>query len=422
MRILEDIRPLLWKEFLDLRRDRKTLITSILMPVILLPLLGLLGVALISQQPVTIAVIDLDRATAASPLLGINISSREIAANITYKLKTMGFTVIVANDTGIISSPDIDLAVIIPRGFAENASSVNATGRIVIVRKATIQAAARAEAAVRGIIASINNRLAVEKIRGLARRANMTYAEPAAFLHPVSARTRLVSITGERVGYEEELRSLFARILVLALSFVVTPAVSYVIDGIIGERERKTIEMLLSNPMPVSTIMYAKLVAATALGLITAVADALGLVAYIGLSILAMGGGFLVLFDPVLLIVHSVVAFFTILVTVTIALPFITRTRGIRSASNIASIITTMGIIVFFTGFIVDYARLEPLTKTILYIIPYTHSILAIQYYVIGYSATALAHILVLASLSIILLYISLKTINTEKLLIAPQT
>ncbi len=417
----EELRPLLWKEFLDLKRDKKTLATSILMPVLLLPLLGLVGLALVSQQPVTIAVVDADNSTAYSPILGINMSSSEIASNLTRGLRDAGFAVVETGDPGIVSRPDIDLAIIIPRNFTREAVSLNGTGKIIILRKATLQSAARAEAVARALIARINQRLADLKIRGLADYANLT-VDPEAFRSPIEAETRLVSITGERVGYEEELRSIFARILVLALSFVVTPAVSYVIDGIIGERERKTMEMLLAHPVPVSTIIYSKLVAATVLGLITAVADVLGLVAYMALTVLAMGGAVLFVIDPALMLLHAVVAFFTILVTVTIALPFITRTRGIRSASNIASIVTTAGIIVFFTGFLVDYSRLEPLTKTILYIIPYTHSILAIQYYVVGYVAQAMIHILVLIALSIALLYISLKTISTEKLLIAPET
>ena len=412
---------LLWKELVDLSRDKKTIATSILLPLIIFPMLGLLSLALLVQQEVTIAVVDQDQSTYTNSILNITVSSKDLVDLLVRVLHDSGYNVFIANSTDVLEDPNVDLVVLIPRGFTENASSTLSKARVTVYKRAAVQASSRAEGLVYAIVDSFGQRISIMKINALARLAGVNVTAEA-ILNPVGTRTILVNIQGQQVGVEAELKSTLARILVLALSAVITPAASFMIDGIIGERERKTIEMLISLPLPVSRIIYAKLVAATMLGLLTAIADALGFLAYMVLTVSALGGQLGIILDYNLLLLHSIVAFFTILVTISIALPFITRTRGIRSASNIASIIAIIGTLIFFTGFIVDYTRLPVDIKTLFYLIPYTHSVLAIQYYVMGYPIESITHIGVLIILSTILLVVSTKLINTEKLLIAPRT
>ena len=416
---LNYLKTLIWKELLDLSRDKKTLFTSILLPLVMLPLTGLLNLALVSEQPVRIAVIDLDNTTYTDPYLNITFSSKWVLNNITYYLKKYGYIVNISHSTDILYDPSIDLVVVIPKGFSKNATSLDNVARVIIYKKAGVQAATRAESTISSVLNYLSYRLSNEKISSIARLLNVTII-PDAIRNPVQSKTEIVTIHGTPAQPEIEMKNMFARILVLGLSFVIAPAASFVIDGIIGERERKTIEMLLASPAPVTSIIYSKMIAATVLGLITAIADAIGLVAYMFLFSLATGIPFGLVIDPMILLVHSITAFFTILSTITISLPFITRTRGIRTASNIASIVTTIGIVFFFTGFMIDYIRLPPSILYPLYLVPFTHSILVIQSYIVGYYLRAILHGLVLAISSVILLFLTAKTISTERLLVAP--
>ncbi len=416
---LNYLKTLIWKELLDLSRDKKTLFTSILLPLVMLPLTGLLNLALVSEQPVRIAVIDLDNTTYTDPYLNITFSSKWVLNNITYYLNKYGYIVNISYSTDILYDPNIDLVVVIPKGFSKNATSIDSVARVIIYKKAGVQAAARAESTINSVLNYLSYRLSDEKISSIGRLLNVTIL-PDALRNPVRSKTEIVTIHGAPAKPEVEMKNMFARILVLGLSFVVAPAASFVIDGIIGERERKTMEMLLASPAPVTNIIYSKMIAATVLGLITAIADAMGIVAYMFLFSLATGIPFGLVIDPMILLVHSITAFFTILSTITISLPFITRTRGIRAASNIASIVTTIGIVFFFTGFMIDYIRLPPNILYPLYLIPFTHSILVIQSYMVGYYLRAVLHGLVLAISSIVLLFITARTISTEKLLVAP--
>ncbi len=415
----KDLEVLLHKELLDLWRDKKTLFTSVLMPLIMLPLLGLMSLALVTQQPVNIAIVDLDRNCSENPLLNITVDSKWMVGNLTKYLKKYGYNVSIYNNIDVIKNPDIDVIVIIPKDFSLNASSLNNTAEITVYRKAGYQSASRAESTIYSIVSVFSYNISRLKLEALTRLAGVN-ATLQSLRNPVQAYTELITVTGEKVSFKVEFRNMFARTLVLALSFIVTPAASYVIDGIIGERERKTIEFLMVSPIPLSHIIYAKMIAATVLGVITAVADALGLVAYMVMFGIAYGGKVLLMIDYQLLLVHSVTAFFTILSTITITLPFITRTRGIRSASNVASIVTLVAVMFFFTGFFIDYIKLSPEILYPLYIIPYVHSILVIQSYMLEQYIRSVLHILFLAITSLALLVFTTKTINSEKLLIAP--
>ncbi len=416
---LNYLKTLIWKELLDLSRDKKTIFTSVLLPLVMLPLIGLLSFALVSEQPVRIAVIDLDNTTYTNSYLNITFSSKWVLGNITYYLKKYGYIVNISHSTDILYNPNIDLVVVIPKGFSKNATSLDNIARVIIYKKAGVQAATRAESTINSVLNYLSYKLSNEKISSIAHLLNITII-PDALRNPVQSKTEIVTIRGTPAKPEVEMKNMFARILVLGLSFVIAPAASFVIDGIIGERERKTIEMLLASPAPVTSVIYSKMIAAAVLGLITAIADAMGLVAYMFLFSLATGIPFGLVVDPMILLVHSITAFFTILSTITISLPFITRTRGIRTASNIASIVTTIGIVFFFTGFIIDYIRLPPSILYPLYFVPFTHSILVIQSYIVGYYLRAMLHGLVLAVSSMILLFLTAKTISTERLLVAP--
>lgn len=421
MRGTSRIRVLLWKEALEISRDRKALITTILLPLIAMPAIGLLTVFLMVQQPVNIAVVDEDASTHVSPVFNITVSSRDLAAGIREHLSRSGFNVYMYGDKWTaLSNSSIDLVVVIPRGFAENASSVDRVASVDIIRRANVQAAQQAEGTVRGFIDYYSAQLSGRKLEALAKLASVGPVDVNALRNPiVVGSVVLVSPSGAEVGAEEALKSLVARLLVLSFSFVVTPAASYVIDGVIGERERKTMEMLLTSPASVSEVFLSKLVAASMLGVLASLADLGGILAYVTLIIMAFGGGILVVMDPVLVCIHVVTAFLTILVTVSIATPFIARSSGLRSASNVAGIVSSIGLVFFIIGWMIDFPKLPPSIMYPLMLVPYTHSILAIQGYVYGELAVVARSLIVLPAVSLVSMIIAIRFIDKEKLLLA---
>ncbi|MEM4758832.1 MAG: ABC transporter permease, partial [Desulfurococcaceae archaeon] len=135
------MKALIHKELIDLLRDRKTIITTILLPVITFPLLGFIVGIIYSQQPVRVAIVDADKSIYTDPLTNITVSSEWLVNNITSRLEKMKFEVEKVNSIEAIKNPIYDVVVLIPENFSINASSLNKSARVIIYRRAVFQSA-----------------------------------------------------------------------------------------------------------------------------------------------------------------------------------------------------------------------------------------------------------------------------------------
>lgn len=402
----------LWKELREYTRDKKAIISTVILPPLALIAIGLVTVLLAIQKPLVISLINEDRGDVALQL------STMLASELTkagYKVLELG------NLTEARLNPQIDLIVVIPQGFTDNATSWDRVAHVRIYKRTGISGEQidMAENRVRGVLAAFSSLISAQKISELAKMANITINIDAV-RNPIQVEVPVyVSVHGEPAKVEDVWRPFIARLLILSFSFIVTPAATYVIDGIVGERERKTMEMLIASPLGVREFIVAKTIAASIVGLISALSDLLGLYLYTTTLAYMIGSFILGVIDPGLIFLHATVSFLTIIATISLSLPFISRTRGIKSASSVVSIITTLGLAFYIAGWVVDFYKLPITTRTALLIVPYAHSVMAIQAYVYSdYTLVALCT-LVLLILSILLVYASTKILDREKVLLA---
>lgn len=412
---LNNIRTLTWKEIKELSRDRKLIITTILFPLISLPTIGLLTAMLLQYQPVVIAVINQD------PIVD-NVKTW-FTENLVKNLASRGYAVAELNDVEIaLRDVNVDLIVIVPNDFSSNLTSFDKVAYLKVVRRAGVseERVSRAEQDLRTIVSALSAVISQEKIKTLVNIAGIEVYDTEAIRNPIQIMVPLyVAPTGEPAKPEDIIKPFIARLLILTFAFIVTPASSYIVDGIVGERERKTMEMLLVSPAGLWDLLTSKIIAASIIGLISSLADVAGLLVYFGVLITALGGWFIAVFDPFLIGLHALTAFLSILVTVSIAIPFITRAKGIKTASNIAGLLSMIGLSFFVSGWIIDFYRLPSDIIRILMFVPYTHSVMAIQSYVYGDRFMVFINITILLVLSILTLAISLRTLDREKVLLA---
>jgi ABC-2 type transport system permease protein len=414
MKPFNALKAMLWKEVKEIKRDRKLLISTILLPLISLPAIGILTALLLYYQPIFIAVVNQDVEEETNKWFVDNLISDLSSRG--YKVET------VQELDAALRNLTFDLIIKIPLGFSENLTSLNKVAYVEIIKRAGVSGdrVDRAEQDVKNIIASISNAVSELKIKDLAGRAGLIDVNVDAIRNPVQVKIPIyIGPSGEPAKIEDIVKPFIARLLILSFTFIVTPASTFIVDGIVGERERKTIEMLLSSPAGLWDLLVAKLVSSSLIGLIASLADIIGLLLYYGILVTALGGWFMAVFDPGLIILHAFTAFLTILVTVSISLPFITRTKGIRTASNIASMFSIIGLAFFVAGWIIDFYKLPENILNPLLLIPYTHSVLVIQSYVYRDYSRSLGSISVLIVLSLIIMVVSLKTLDREKVLLA---
>ena len=404
----------LWKELKEFTRDRKALLVTLLLPPLALSAIGLVTVLLLTQRQVFISIVNVDEESE----IALNVTSR-----LYNELSKAGYNVSETHDLkSVLRDPSIDLIVVIPRGFTNNVTSLDRVAFIEVIKRAGISSEQVdvAENTVRSIISTISTEISELKISTLAEKAGISTYSVEAVRNPVQVKVPVyIGVHGEPAKIEDIWRPFIAKLLILSFSFVVTPASSYVIDGIIGERERKTMEMLLASPLGLTEFLIVKVLAASIVGLIAAISDLMGLYVYVAVLMAAVGGFILGVLEPGLILLHAVISFLTILTTTSISLPFISRTRGIKSASSVASLISTLGLAFFVAGWIIDFYKLPSTLLKILLVVPYTHSILAIQAYVYRDQLVVAGCTLVLLVLSTILVFISTRTLDREKVLLA---
>jgi len=401
---------ILWKELLDLIRDRRTVLATIILPIIFYPTLGGLIGYVFRAQPVYIAYIDYDNSQYSEKLFNIlernasNIGNYYILPNYTSPLEAL-------------ANPNIDMVIVVPEGFGDNISnSLEGVSTIILMFNVVSTKSSEALNFVNSALNAFSTLIVKDRVRKFAPNINVK-----SFLNPVEARLELVGPGGRKARPEERFLYLTLMILVLGLYFSMHPAISFVADSITGEKERRTLEALLVTPASRLEILAGKLVASLALSGTAAAMNTIGVFLMYFMLFSGLAGISITIAGGVgLITVYAATAFLTITVTVAITLIISVMSRSIRVAhSNSVAIITALALILFASL----YGDIEKIASTllpVLYLIPYTHSVLALTTYVKYGLFYSVKHLLALIFYTIVLLILGAKLFTGERMLITP--
>ncbi|MFN3267881.1 MAG: ABC transporter permease [Zestosphaera sp.] len=261
----------IWKELKDMLRDIRTLAAIAFLPLLILPLMSLTSIYAQGLQPGHVALINYDRSSGS--IGGVNITSDDILREISETLERYGFQVFHGATT------NVDATIIIREGFAKNLTSLTERARLELIKTLGSSKADQVESIVSNIVNDLNFRIASLKVAELGSVAGLNVSVDSV-LRPVEAQVRVVGVGGAPVSYEETLKVYIARFLSFSLIFVTTPSTAYITDSVIGEKERKTLEALLSTPVPRYALIVGKVVSTSLIGLLTGFTNALGLLLF----------------------------------------------------------------------------------------------------------------------------------------------
>ncbi len=413
---MKKIKPIIWKEFLDLSRDWRTLLSTILLPLVILPVLGFMAFSLSQEQSIQLIIVVEDNSTGRIGNVFFN------ASNITQLLfeESKGKNIAIREyynySKAVRENPYFDLILIISEDFVENATSLTRQGILKVVLRIGSAKSNEALNIVYGAVNKLNNILSNAKIKYLAILANVT-VNPDSIRSPLLiAQPSYAGIGGKPASLLDELRAYTAKILMFALLFVTPPISSFMSDTIVGEKERKTLESLLTTPVTRTELLLGKLFAATVLGALAALADIVGVIGYFYTLSLAYGSP-IPLVDPGLIALHSTVVFLTSLLTASIVLPLVLRSKTIRGAQASSTAVVSAATLVFFAVLFVDIPKLPALTVLALYLVPFTHSAMIIYNYIQGQTIQLLLHAGVIIAVSLALIALSAKMFRGEKII-----
>jgi ABC-type Na+ efflux pump permease subunit len=240
-----------WKELTEALRDRRTILNVILLPMILMPISMALPIMLMAPggavRPITVVVVE--------DIQSLNLIEEKVlpAANIN---ATIMYSRI--NATKWILENKADLVVVIPRGFYYNlTSSLSAVAFIYYDPFSMKSEMATAQ------LQLAFDQLAKEEIEKRLKAVNLT---------PEFARP--IEIVGREVSKVEATPASVIGAMILPIMvgvLAVTGAGTFALDMIAGERERKTIEALLTAPITKLKLLMGKYVAMLLLSVLSGI-------------------------------------------------------------------------------------------------------------------------------------------------------
>ncbi len=259
------IRAIAAKELKDALRDRRTILAMIVIPIIVLPVLMSLPAFLASPErnPVRIAVIQSD---STSDDFLASLPSNQV------RMVRIGRE---ENITKLIQNGDYELGIALPADFSGILEEPDQTATITIYVD---------QSNVRGTIALSLVQDAV------AKYANMVVSErlaetglPPEALTPIQTEVRAVTVTGAGAIFVAILLPLFLGI------YAVTGAMYFIMDTTAGEKERRTLEALLTMPATRTEIVVGKFLIAVLIALLSSALAILGMTAGAVLLLGAVG-------------------------------------------------------------------------------------------------------------------------------------
>ncbi len=307
-----------WKEVLEAFRDRRTILNVILLPMILMPLVISLPTLMLSPKtipPKIMVVVEDPRGMElAKRIESLENTSEALVSIVTEK----------GNYTNLVLNGDVDLIVEIPEGFYENLSS-GRTGRLIYYYDPY---GARSSVAM-GVVQRIVSEFSEEVLRRRLRAINL-YEE---YIRPVVSVAVQVTSTGEGATTGEVVTAMVLPMMVGLIA--ITGAGTFAIDMIAGERERKTLEALFTNPVSRGELLLGKFGALTLLSLISGLATLFSALLGVGFAVTSMSESLSVGSVPQL-IEPSRLFYLTLGILITVALGGLTGNAVMITAASFA--------------------------------------------------------------------------------------
>ena len=396
------LRAVVWKELLDLSRDRRALALMILIPLVGLPLLAVVAGGLSSAQVTTVYVWAYDNRSLTI--------ARWLAGNLTELAESYGLRVNVTVGTSPPNST-YDVEVVLPEGFYSNLTSLDKVAIIELRTLVGSYAAQEVSSLVGSAAYQLSTVVAERRVESLASMANVNVS-PSAVLNPLEIAAVYVLASGAAAPQQVVELSQSVRFLEFSLFFVVNPAIVVMSDSFLGEKERKTLETLLSTPLLGKNLVAGKLVAAAIIGLAIAVADSAGVVIYI--NMLAGAGGLEL--TPSLIAMNLLDTALLVFMTSSMIVPIVIRSPSTRAAQTSSYAIMMVALAIYFSSLFVNLGSLPLPIRIALMAVPFTEAAMALTNFVLGQYLYMALDFAVLAAFSAAFTVLSFKLFNPEKL------
>ncbi|MDV3426827.1 MAG: ABC transporter permease [Bacillota bacterium] len=346
------------KELTDLFRDKKTFLMAILIPLVMFPLLfGIMGRVINKTEN------DLKKETK------IAITEKQESNLSKFIKKQQGIKVIESSDAEKdIKEGKIYLAIKIPDDFDKSIVKEN-NPEIEIIYDNSSQNSLSTYSAIKGYIEQYSKVIVGERLE--KRGINITILNPVKITEKTTEK--------EDSGTGKFMLSLMLPLLIVLYS--VTGPLPAATDLGAGEKERGTLEPLLTTKAGRMSLLWGKFLAITLMGLITNIATIIGLIFASKQpgSILTLGGGSYSISVGIIILI-GVFALLTTMVFGAIELSISIYARSFKEASTYLSPLTIIAMVPTYATYMLDAKNIS----LIYFNIPLSNVVCIIKEFIAG--------------------------------------
>jgi ABC-2 type transport system permease protein len=409
--LLKGFRNIFVKELKELMRDPKILLGMIIVPLIMFPVLG--GIMSFSMQTAQ------EQAQKASVLV-LNNDDGDFSAILISNLSTT-VKVFVENDTSpeealsrnLLSHYNSTQFIEIPSGFSINMSENLAGNKSV---KASVKIYSVFSGS--GMFEDLSSSMFDYFIEGFNRQfqPNIVYSERSSI------------IKGEIKNVDPRMLSTLMLSQAIAMPITIMILLTYSMQiaatSVAMEKEEKTLETLLTLPIDRFAVLMGKLAGSIFVAGIGAVTYMIGFNFYMGSFTSSFSAGANVdlvslglvpsLFGYLLL---GISLFVTLLSALALAVILSAFAEDVRGAQSLVGYIYPL---IFIPSFVLMYVNTESLPfilKIALYIVPFSHPIIASRAVVMGDYWTVAFGIIYVTLFTLVIMYAASRLFATEKIL-----
>ena len=329
-----------------------------------------------------------------------------------------------------MSAKGISSAIVIEPGFSDsiNAQIPGTINEYYVFQNKGLIKDAVSSSTLDVIIASVSDKISHSLIGSAI--GDTTGTETNFLLQPVSPSSQYTDVNGQLYkGIDPStLSSAISNqtmLVPIVIMMVIVMIGSMIISSMGSEKENKTLETLLTLPIKRTTVVTGKLVAAAIVGLIYGLAYMVGMYFYtsgitgsgskVNLSDYGLGLGAT---DWILIAVMIFLAIFCALGLCMILGAF---TKNYKASQTMIMPISILAIIPMFLTMFTSYGSLPHALQVILFIIPFSHPMMAMSNLMFGNMTLVFAGIVYLLVFSIITILVTVKIYSTDILLTGPR-
>jgi len=216
--------------------------------------------------------------------------------------------------------------------------------------------------------------------------------------------------------------------LPMVIMLMLISAMQIAATSIAIEKEEKTLETLLTLPVARLSILTGKLAGSVVAATVGAIAAMIGMNYYTsslfsfvptgGMDLEALG----IVLSPTAYFILGVTMFVTIVSALALAVCVAVFSENVRSAQSLVSFMITPIIIPFLILMFADIDALPLAVQAVLYVIPYTHSIMASKAAFLGGYFVVFRSIAYISLFTAAILYVTGRIFTTEKIVTARIT